>query len=49
MIYSIIESAKENRLNPYAYLNYLFEKLPNLDSKDDATIDALLPWSVNLQ
>ena len=33
MIYSIIESAKENRLNPYAYLNYLFERLPNLDSR----------------
>ncbi len=49
VIYSIIESAKENRLNPYAYLNYLFEKLPNLDSRDDVTLDALLPWSVYLQ
>lgn len=48
-IYSIIESAKENRLNPYAYLNCLFEKLPNLDSRDDATLDQLLPWNVNLQ
>jgi transposase len=28
VIYSIIESAKENKLNPYAYLNFLFEKLP---------------------
>ena len=49
VIYSIIESAKENRLNPYAYLNYLFEKLPNLDSRDDVTLDALLSWSINLQ
>ncbi len=48
IIYSIIESAKENRLNPYAYLNYLFEKLPNLDSRDDETLDLLLPWSVNV-
>ena len=48
-IFSIIESAKENGLNPYAYLNYLFEKLPNLESRDDGTLDQLLPWNVNLQ
>jgi hypothetical protein len=44
-----MESAKENKLNPYAYLNHLFEKLPNLESRDDATLDALLPWAVQLQ
>ena len=32
----------------YAYLNYLFETLPNLDSRDDATLEALLPWNVKL-
>jgi transposase len=47
--YSIIETAKENQLNPYAYLNYLFDKLPNLDSKDNETLDGLLPWAANLQ
>jgi transposase len=49
LIYSIVETAKENGLNPYAYLNYLFEKLPNLDSRDDATLDQLLPWNAKLQ
>jgi transposase len=49
VIFSIIETAKENGLNPYAYLNYLFEKLPNLESRDDATIDQLLPWNAKLQ
>jgi hypothetical protein len=49
VIYSIIESAKENPLNPYAYLNHLFEKLPNLDSRDNQTLDSLLPWAVTLQ
>jgi transposase len=48
-IFSIIESAKENRLNPYAYLNYLFEKLPNLESREDAVLDQLLPWNATLQ
>ncbi len=44
-IYSIVESAKENGLNPYSYLQYLFEKLPNIDIEDQSTIDELLPWS----
>jgi transposase len=49
IIYSIVESAKENRLNPYAYLTHLFEKLPNLDSREQDVLDQLLPWNVKLQ
>ena len=49
LIYSIVESAKDNGLNPYSYLTYLFEKLPNLDSRDNENLDELLPWNVNLQ
>ena len=49
IIYSIVETAKENRLNPYAYLTHLFEKLPNLDSRDNESLDQLLPWNVSLQ
>lgn len=44
--YSIVETAKENGLNPFAYLQYLFERLPNLEG-DDA-LDSLLPWSSSL-
>jgi hypothetical protein len=44
-IYSIVESAKENNLNPYTYLKYLFEKLPNVDIQDKNVLDSLLPWS----
>jgi len=29
IVYSIIETAKENKLNPFEYLKYLFETLPN--------------------
>jgi transposase len=47
-IYSIVETAKENRLNPYAYLNHLFEKLPNLKSTSPEELNALLPWKVRL-
>lgn len=47
-IYSIVESAKGNGLNPYNYLQYLFEKLPNVDIQDQSIVDGLLPWSNTL-
>lgn len=43
--YSIVETAKENRLNPFLYLEYLFEQLPNIDTKNPSKLDKLLPWS----
>lgn len=46
--YSIIETAKENGLNPRAYLQYLFEELPNRDRTDPATWEAMMPWSHHL-
>jgi hypothetical protein len=45
IIYSIVETAKEDGLNPSAYLLYLFERLPEIDPTDAATIDSLLPWN----
>jgi len=48
IIYSIIETAKENHLKPFNYLTYLFERLPNVDMDDNAVIDSLLPWSTTL-
>src|SRR5690606_41842563 len=30
-VYSIVETAKENHVNPLAYLTHLFERLPNVD------------------
>jgi transposase len=48
IIYSIVETAKENGLNPYYYLRYLFEELPNMDTTDENALDKLLPWSETL-
>ena len=48
IIYSIVETAKANGLNPYYYLRYLFEQLPNMDLTDKNTLDQLLPWSTSL-
>jgi transposase len=49
IIYSLIETAKQNNLNPFPYLTYLFEQLPNINLKDPAALDLLLPWSVPVQ
>ncbi|UZE97201.1 IS66 family transposase [Alkalimarinus alittae] len=45
-IYSVIETAKANGLEPYAYLKQLFTELPRVSSVDD--VEALLPWNQNL-
>lgn len=48
IIYSIVETAKENGLNPFNYLKYLFEILPNIDLTDKTQLDSLMPWSATL-
>ena len=46
VIYSIIETAKENGVNPFAYLVYIFNNAPNIDIHGDAdALDSLLPWA----
>lgn len=45
VIYSVVETAKENKLNLFEYLKYLFEQLPNVDITDLNIIDKYLPWS----
>lgn len=43
--FSIIETAKENGLKPFEYLQFLLETLPNAKTSE---IDGLLPWSDTL-
>jgi len=45
VVYSIIETAKENGLRPFQYLQYLLETLPNTTT---GNLEALLPWSDTL-
>ncbi len=45
VVYSIVETAKENGLKPFEYLTFLFERLPNIDTTDPAAVEELLPWS----
>jgi len=43
-LYSLIETAKGHKLEPYAYLRHVFKELPLVETVDD--IDALLPNAV---
>ena len=43
-LYSLIESAKSNNLEPYWYLRHLFDRLPLAKTEDDYR--ALLPQNV---
>ena len=43
-LYSLVESAKANGLEPHAYLSVLFERLPA--AKTVENFETLLPWNV---
>ena len=46
-MYTLVETAKANDLEPWAYLNYLFEKLPA--AKSEQALLALLPQNLNME
>ena len=43
-LYSLIETAKVNGLEPYSYLKHVFAEIPNAETFDD--IDRLLPNNI---
>lgn len=45
-VYSIIETAKANGIDPYRYLSFIFTYLPSQDLiKHPESLDMFLPWS----
>jgi transposase len=44
LLYSLIETAKVNGLEPYSYLRYIFNALPLATSPED--YQTLLPWNL---
>jgi len=44
LLYSIIETARANGLEPYAYLRYIFSRLPHAEKLED--YEAMLPWNL---
>jgi len=45
VMYSIIETAKENGLHPFQYVKFLLEELPGATTND---LESFLPWSATL-
>ena len=46
-LYSLIETAKANGLEPYAYLRHIYTQLPSVQAVED--IEALLPGNVTAE
>ncbi len=50
IIMSILETAKQNGLDQFKYINYLLDKLPNeLSLLNNQRLEAYLPWAENVQ
>ncbi len=50
IIYSIVETAKANALNPYRYLEDVLIRLPALETRRlEQELETLLPWSEGVQ
>ena len=45
LLYSLIETAKAHKLEPWAYLRHIFDRLPLASSLED--YEALLPWNLS--
>lgn len=48
MLYSLLETARANGLNPQKYLQYLLEARPNKDMSDEE-LDTFVPWNTMVQ
>jgi len=46
-LYTLVETAKANHLEPWAYLNYLFDKLPA--AKSEQALQALMPQNLTME
>lgn len=44
-LYSLVETAKANNIEPSAYLKAIFTLLPQAKTVED--VEALLPWNIN--
>lgn len=45
VIFSLIQTALENKLDPYRYLTWLMKAASNADLTDEAIVQSLLPWN----
>ena len=46
-LYSLVETAKANNLEPYEYLRAMLKRLPYAETAED--IEGLLPWNIEME
>lgn len=44
-VYSIVETAKANGLNPHKYLQKLLEELPQMKESGTTDLELVMPWN----
>ena len=50
IVFTVLETAKANGLNPEAYLNHLLSVLPERFADNlQATVDDLIPWAEEIR
>ena len=49
VMFSMIQTAIENGLDPYRYLTWLLKTTNNADLNDRQTVQALLPWNASIE
>ncbi|WP_018405767.1 transposase domain-containing protein, partial [Marinobacter gelidimuriae] len=45
--YSLVETAKANKLEPSVYIQHVLERIADADTLEK--LEALLPWNVDLE
>ena len=46
ILYTLVETAKANKVDPYYYLKYLLDNMPaHMDDHDRSFLDNMMPWS----
>jgi hypothetical protein len=46
IMYTLVQTARANGLDPFEYLTYVYERLPNMTTAKE--VESLLPWNVRL-
>ncbi|MGM0123587.1 hypothetical protein IGI37_000959 [Enterococcus sp. AZ194] len=49
VIFSIYRTAVANGLDPIRYIEFLFDRVPNMATLSDEGSDALFPWQLDVQ
>ena len=47
-VYSLLETARANGLNPYKYMEYILQVRPN-EKMNDEELEALSPWNEDVK